>query len=253
MNIQIKEVINKVANDYEGNDKEFFLRVWNTDMDIYANRLKAIGFTGKEKVLDAGFGTGQWLIALSELNKEVHGVEYSQVRVDATQKIVNALNISNTKLSCQSIEKMDYEDNSFDAIFCFGVIFITDFKKSLTEFKRLLKPGGKLYVSANGVGWYYFLIMEEHNKSEAYDPRKMSFDVFDHTLNYYSKGIAVPGMQIVIPQEVMKGELEKLGFEDIVVDKDGGINLTGVDNIVQFFKGDYQGYECVYEIVASKK
>ena len=46
------------------NDKLFIQRVFSKGLDSYINRLEAIGFTKKSKVLDAGCGYGQWSIAL---------------------------------------------------------------------------------------------------------------------------------------------------------------------------------------------
>ena len=67
-----RQIIDKLTSELKDNDADFFKRVWNTNIEIYSNRLKAIGFENQEKVLDAGFGMGQWIIALSELNTNVY-------------------------------------------------------------------------------------------------------------------------------------------------------------------------------------
>lgn len=46
--------------------------------------------------------------------------------------------------------KLDYENNSFDCIFAYHVISHTDSKgiiKIIDEIKRVLKPGGEIYLS----------------------------------------------------------------------------------------------------------
>jgi hypothetical protein len=55
------EIINTTQTKLSGNDAEFFGRVWSQDLTVYENRLRAIDFEGKDRVLDAGFGMGQWL------------------------------------------------------------------------------------------------------------------------------------------------------------------------------------------------
>jgi hypothetical protein len=59
-----------------------------------------------------------------------------------------------------STENIDCSDESLDAIFCSGVIFITDCEKTISEFIRVLKPGGQLYMSFVGENWWRFLLNE---------------------------------------------------------------------------------------------
>ena len=86
------------------------------------NSLKTIGFTNLPCVLDAGFGMGQWTVPLSQQNSELHGIEFSNDRYEAV-KIDFDLNITNAYIQQGSIENLPYEDNKFDAIFCYSVIF----------------------------------------------------------------------------------------------------------------------------------
>jgi len=244
--------LQKISKELKGNDLEFFQRVWSSDLQLYSNRIKAIDFIDKSKVLDAGFGMGQWLIPLSEMNNEVHGIEFSSIRVKAVKKIIKDLEIRNITVCQGSIEDLNYEDNFFDSIFCYGVLFCTNFKKSLKEFYRVLKPGGKLYFTANELGWFLYLLYEEHNRSKAYNPKNIAIEAIQNTLSYYDNFDFKPGSQIIIPLNVAIRNLERIGFKIITHDSEGHINF--ITNTPQSFykKKEYLGHGFIYEVLAKK-
>ena len=164
------------------NDTLFLDRVFAGGIGPYESRLKSLGFIGKAHVLDAGCGFGQWSLALSALNKQISACDISPLRIDFLREIISEANISNIAPLCSGIDKLPYSDNSFDVVFCYGVIFLTPWRKSLAELARVLKKNGVLYVNANGLGWYLFLLQEEHNKAKDYDPKSLAAKAFSDTL-----------------------------------------------------------------------
>ncbi len=57
----------------------------------------------------------------------------------------------NVKLLCRDAEKLEFPENAFDDVFCgFGVFFFPNALGALQEFYRVLKPGGKLFISTWG-------------------------------------------------------------------------------------------------------
>jgi SAM-dependent methyltransferase len=126
--------------------------------EFYRRRLRQIGFRG-ERVLDAGCGAGNWTIALAACCTEVVAMDIDPVRVGVTagmQKYFDG------KISTQigSIEALPFPDESFDAVFCHGVVFLVDFRKALAELARVLRPGCPLYMTYNGKGWWRHLIRD---------------------------------------------------------------------------------------------
>src|SRR5688572_20637550 len=148
----LETVVNEAAELLTGFDREFFERVWAADLDLYRNRISALDFVGHNRVLDAGFGNGQWTICLAERNKNVFGVEYAENKLGPVNHIISGLQINNTVLSKGNTESLEFEDSFFDAVFCYGVIFLTDIRKTLVEFHRVLKRNGRLYFTANCLG-----------------------------------------------------------------------------------------------------
>jgi len=146
-------------SDYERD----FLRLEFTGIrtrQYYADRIKYHGLTGNSFVLDAGCGMGQWTSALSLEKSKVIGRDLNQGRLEVGRKLLESLHIKNTQLFLGDIENINYPDNTFDLVFCYGVFMFTEMPKTLSEFARVLRPGGKLYLNANSFGWYVHLVRD---------------------------------------------------------------------------------------------
>lgn len=247
-------LVNRVAETLKGFERDFFKRVWNPGLDVYRTRLEAIGFSGRERVLDCGTGMGQWLVALAERNVRVDGVEYEQTRVDAVNTLIKEVGIPNANVVQGATESIPYPDASFDAAFVYGMLFLTDAKKSIKEIARVLKPGGRVYLTANGVGWFSFLLIEEHNKSPHYDPRQIAADSFANTLEYLTGGEHKHGAQLVIPPETLQRWLEEGGFAKFETGPEGSLQVPGKEAPKSFYKHrDYLGHAFVYEMICEKR
>jgi ubiquinone/menaquinone biosynthesis C-methylase UbiE len=126
--------------------------------DYYSSRIQRLGLRGR-RVLDAGCGMGNWSLGLARWFQETHALEITANRLAILEGISGHLRKPIvTRLG--SIEALPYPDAFFDAVFCNGVIFLTDYRKSLQEFARVLRPGGTLYVSFNGKAWWLHLLRE---------------------------------------------------------------------------------------------
>ena len=135
--------------------------------------LSRLGMTG-ERVLDAGCGVGNWTIALSSFYDEVFSLEFNKDRLEFTKLAVEVAKAHSTLLY-GSIESLPFEDNFFDGVFCNGVIFLTDYKKSMSELARVLKPGGMMYVSFDEMAWWDHLIIDRGPKEPHLIPMSCEF------------------------------------------------------------------------------
>ena len=235
------------------NDSLFLQRIYQEGLSKYVDRLNAIGFTNREKVLDAGCGFGQWTLALAQLNCFVSACDISPLRIDLVRVLVNELAVTNLDICKSSIDSLPYADASFDAVFCYGVIRLTPWRKSLIELARVLKPGGVLYVNASGLGWCLHLWQDEHNKAEDYDPKAIAAGTLVDTLRYDREGHHEPGMSLIIELNALEIELRKLGFLNMKTAHEGGLHLDkSKSEPSPFFKGEYYGQLGAYELVANK-
>jgi len=228
-------------------------RNYSKDLDVYAARLRQAGFAGHGRVLDAGCGFGQWSLALAGMNDSVDAFDVSSTRADFVAAVAARAGLKNLTATQQYIEKLTYPDASFDAIFCYGVIFLTPWRESLAELIRVLKPGGRLYVNANGFGWYKFLWFTEHNKGPDYDPRRSAANALGNTIDYDRTG-KTSGGDIIIDQNDLISRLRDARFTHIEVGEEGCLGATDLEaaRAKAFFRGEYGGDLGVYEVIATK-
>jgi SAM-dependent methyltransferase len=110
--------------------------------------------TGKD-VLEAGSGAGRFSqIVLDYTKANLYSIDYSDA-VSANYRN-NGHHGSRFHLSQASIYEMPFPDESFDKVFCFGVLQHTpDFKKSVQCLIEKTKKGGEIVVDFYPVkGWY---------------------------------------------------------------------------------------------------
>lgn len=249
---QIQQLITSYSEKLEPSQFSFLERIYGQNFPLYEKRLQNYGLTGKKRLLDAGCGFGQWSLALSKLNQEVTAIDISPMRIQFVSDLASKLKLQNIHAQVSGLESIPFPAASFDAVFCYGVLFLTDWKKSLAELVRVLAPGGTIYVNANGLGWYKFLWESSHNRGPGYDPTLIAAKAFMNTWNY-RQGLPVPGGEdIIIDSAELIFELEKLGCGSI---KWGGESSLqqGSSPTAPFFRGEYAGDLGVYEIIAHKE
>lgn len=244
--------LDDAATLLSGNDREFFTRVWATDLDRYRRRIQAIGFTGHGRVLDAGCGFGQWTWALAEVNDRIDAIDFDPVRVAVTDRLLSTHPTAVVTAVPASIEALPFDDASFDAVFCYGVVFIPDTRRALLEFARVLRPGGRLYVTANALGWFVRCIVEQPNRSPHYDPRGMAVASLAATLAYQDGGARVADTQLAIPSALMARWLTSAGFGDVRTGAEGTLVEPGQIAGDALFPGTFDGVECVYDVLATR-
>lgn len=102
------------------------------------------------KILDAGCGTGGTILALRQSGfTNTFGVDKSLVALSYCK---------NRKLrnTCYGdVNKLSFNNNSFDAIICLDVLYHKGVNPVLAvnEFTRILKPGGILYLQEPAYNW----------------------------------------------------------------------------------------------------
>ncbi|WP_305064529.1 class I SAM-dependent methyltransferase [Methanococcoides sp.] len=96
------------------------------------------------KILDIGTGTGFLSIMLAELGYRVVGIDISEEMLErAKKKAVDRAVEAEFKLG--DAENLFFETGSFDAIVNKAVLWtLPNPEKALAEWKRVLKPGGRL-------------------------------------------------------------------------------------------------------------
>ena len=123
--------------------RRFYDNVYYEDVRITGNipvhlrRLAArLGPWKDKQLLDVGCGTGQWLMAATELGAVPAGIDISQVAIDACRKM-----LPQAELYCGPAEDLPFEDRRFDVISCLGSLeHFLEPEKALREMVRVAMP-----------------------------------------------------------------------------------------------------------------
>lgn len=110
-----------------------------------------------ERILDVGCGNGRDLIALAAIGCNCVAIDYSEVMV-AEARHVLATATSAVYLNVGDATQLGFKDGQFDKVFASEVIeHIPDWRRAVSEMRRVLKPGGILVITTpNRRSWYGF-------------------------------------------------------------------------------------------------
>jgi len=143
----VSEVFDRAAPQYGGKSASFFT--------YFGKRLvEQVNVMPNQHILDVATGRGAVLFPLANavgpLGKVV-GIDISQQMLIETQKEILKKNLSWVDLQCMDAERLNFLDDSFDFVFCgFAMFFLPSIFTALSEFRRVLKPGGMLAISTWG-------------------------------------------------------------------------------------------------------
>lgn len=154
------------------------------------NLKKYIKPKGK-KLLDIGTGFGYLLEVAAEMGFDCYGIDISKKAVEVSSKKFPS------KIKCGDLASADYDPEYFDAISIVDVLeHIPNPHESIAEAKRILKPGGLLFIiSPNsssitrllaGKNWFqykYEHVLYFNKKSLKFLLKKHSFELLDFKLN----------------------------------------------------------------------
>jgi ubiquinone/menaquinone biosynthesis C-methylase UbiE len=122
-------------------------------------------FAGK-KCLDAGCGNGRGSIFMMMNGAaSVHCLDIAETNIESTKRNLGEFGFSVAGTYLSTIEKMPFEDNSFDFVWCNGVIMhAANPDGCLKELVRVLKPGGKSWLYVYGAGGLYWWMIRRFRK-----------------------------------------------------------------------------------------
>jgi ubiquinone/menaquinone biosynthesis C-methylase UbiE len=114
-------------------------------------------FEGK-RCLDAACGNGRGaLFMLMNGAAHVTAVDFSSKNVESTRSFLKQFGFTNADVSEASLESLPYADESFEFVWCNGVLMHTGHpNRCLHQITRTLKVGGKSWIyvyGSSGVYW----------------------------------------------------------------------------------------------------
>jgi ubiquinone/menaquinone biosynthesis C-methylase UbiE len=127
--------------------------------------LELANIQNREAVLEVAVGTGLAFEEILKANPDGRneGIDLSEEMLIRARKRAEASGMKNYRLNLGDAYNLEHEDNTFDILInnhMFDLLPESDFTTVLTEFKRVLRPGGRLVLvnMAKGERWYNFIL-----------------------------------------------------------------------------------------------
>ncbi|MHB8550587.1 MAG: class I SAM-dependent methyltransferase [Acidiferrobacterales bacterium] len=147
--LRISAVFNRTAAVYDREPLRFFA--------FAADRLIAhAGIRTGYKLLDAATGTGAAAIAAAQIvgpSGRVVAIDLAAQMLDRVQARISQFGIANIDLHQMDAGHVEFRTGYFDIVLCAHALdLLPDMETALTEWVRVLKPGGVIAFSAFGAG-----------------------------------------------------------------------------------------------------
>lgn len=169
-------------------------------IDILEKAALAKAFPNRkyERALDVGIGNGRLLPIYAPYAKHITGMDISSEQLDAAAMAARELGINfDTKL-CQEASRIEIPDQSYDLIVCSRVLqHVFDWRESIAEFARILRPGGDVVLltynraSIYGLKKYYQHKFQNPTKGRFQNPAGLSKELKKNGLviDYFAGGL----------------------------------------------------------------
>jgi SAM-dependent methyltransferase len=213
-----------------------------------ADRLKALGFVGFDRILDCACGIGHWTAVAATLNRQVVGLDYNPHRVRIAHAQARANRLTNMAVIRGDMERLPLASGSFDGIFCYGALMFVRPLTTLREFVRVLRPGGLLYLNANGAGWYW---VELVRRALVQGNPRLLRAVLATTLRSWQRRRADPDRSnTILGRDEVRRMCEMVGLRVIGVADEGHY---GSPKVPPLYAGRYGPLDGVFEVVAIRR
>ena len=110
-------------------------------------------------VLEIGVGNGSVAQLLAKHSKSFSGIDITDFAIKSTTERMKCFGLQANVIRMDA-EKMEFEDESFDFIWSWGVIHhSSDTRKILKEMNRVLRPGGRAVTMVYHRNWWNYWIV----------------------------------------------------------------------------------------------
>ena len=151
---EVRQLYRKIAVGYD---------VWGNLTESKARKLslKLADIHNGDTVLEVAVGTGVTFAEILKLNPSGRneGIDLTDEMLLRAKKRANQTGVSNYSLNVGDAYHLDFPDATFDLVlnnYMFDLIPEEDFLQILIEFKRVLKPEGKLILTSMTQGQQWF-------------------------------------------------------------------------------------------------
>lgn len=221
--------------------------VFHFDEEHYNTRVDMVDFKGASKVLDAGCGYGQWAVSLAQVNEYVIGIDLNPNMIEISNIVSKKYGCTNVEFRVGSLPHLDFPDEEFDLIWCWGVIMFINRADTLREFNRLLKPGGRFFIGcANSIGrWLY-------KATTALAPWSFNPTLLQVSLRTLRRGHALEAVPNYTTLRQCHELCTRFGFTLVAASRDGYIDVTGQQRKRPMFPPKFLAFDNNIEFLGRK-
>jgi len=183
---------NKIAKVYD-------LLAERSEQPMRKKGLARLNARPGERMLEVGFATGHTLVALAEAvgsEGRVYGIDLSDEMLRYAAEAVQRAGVADrVELTCGDAARLPYPGDSFDGIFTSFTLELFDTPEMpavLTEWMRVLKPGGRIAVVSLSKEGRQNLVMRAFEWTHRHFPNLM-----DCRAIYVRRAIEAAGYRIV--------------------------------------------------------
>lgn len=178
------------------------------------NEINAVGRSRESiRILDVGTGAGLYVYFVRGENREIIGIDISSTAVETANQELG----EDASFLLGDGENLSFPDQTFDVVLGMGTAeYITDLDPLLAEFKRVLRPSGRVILSTHNANAY-----------RSRTDKNGSVPVAAHSIADLTVSFDKHGLQLVSSRTIYTvPQIVKLGFmSDRVPDLVRGITL----------------------------
>jgi len=207
--ISLEEINRRLKQKYEQEADNYDKHRANISSTTFYNKLipdflhQIIPNNPEGRILDVAAGTGRATFALSDIAKQVIGVDIAEEMIKNAKQKAQSNKIKNVCFQVASANKLPFKDNCFDAVTAlmfFHLIPNKMYKTIIDEFIRVLKPNGIIALEFASpfhgiiIGLCRQLFIKKKNFLMPYQIKKL---FFYSTYSIKKRGTYLPGTYLV--------------------------------------------------------
>jgi ubiquinone/menaquinone biosynthesis C-methylase UbiE len=195
------EYITRTVNAYDADPKKYedatIAMTLDDELKDFMERVP----TKESPILDAGCAFGRDTIIFADHGYKVQGIDMSEGLLHRAQKLHPEISFQK-----MDVRKLDFPDDNFAGIWCNATLLhlnSLDMIKALEEFKRVLIPGGIIFMSLKeGAGEEEIIEKFSSNSARYYNY---------HTIETVRKAVEAAGLTVAKVYTI--NEREKWGVD----------------------------------------
>lgn len=215
--------------------------------DYLRRRLEALGFKGHDRVLDCACGVGHWTAVAATLNRQAVGLDYNFQRLRIARALAGINGMTGLTCLRGDMQNLPFRSESFAGVLCYGAFMFVRPERTMREFVRILQPGGRLYVNANGAGWYWVELVRRavrHRK-----PRLLQA-VLRYTWRTWKRRRGQDLADTIWSRRELAQLMDRQGLQVLGVSDEGRFGAP--ENLPPIYPGRFGPLEGIFEVIGVK-